>query len=520
MLRGRRVEVLIAVMVPVLVLAALVSWGLSSAPGSSPDDDYHLASIWCAGGDSAGECEPTTDEERRLVPVAVAQAPHCFAFNPGQSAACAPKSTEMISVDRGNWNGHGYPPVFYATMSLFVSDSVAVSTVLMRTFNATLYVGLLTALFFLLPRRIRPPMVWGALITIVPLGMFLIPSVNPSSWALLSASGLWVATWGYLSQPMGTRKWLLAAITVVLLVIGAGARSDAAVYGVLAMAVGVLLSFRRDRRFLLELLLPVTLTVIAVCFFFSGGQSAVVGASTVVQHSELDPITLLQRNLLDLPLLWVGVFGLWGMGGLGWLDTSVPSVVWTSTLMLFAGLVFWGLRRGSVGKWLSVTGVALALVLVPLYILVHDGVTVGIGVQPRYIFPLIIMFAGIVLVGWCGAALGLGRVQLVVVGVILGVANAIALHINMRRYLTGVDVDAINLDSHVEWWWNMPASPMAVWAGGSVAFAAAVGLLISVAWHSVERRRPLETASLDDEVRSSASAHLRRPDSVIAGAPR
>lgn len=504
MLRGRA-RVLSSVAVPLLLLAALLSWGLSSAPGSSPDDDYHLASIWCAAGDAPGECESAPTATNRLVPAAVAEAPHCFAFNPGQSAACSPTSNEMISVDRGNWNGHGYPPVFYATMNLFVGDSVGSSTVLIRAFNSTLYVGVLTALFFLLPLRLRPQMVWGALVTAVPLGMFLIPSVNPSSWALLSASGLWVATWGYFVQPAGVRKWLLAAMTALLLVIGAGARSDAAVYGVLAMIVGAVLSYRRDRRFLIELLLPLALTVIAIVFFFSGGQSAVVGASTVVDGGALDTLTLLQRNLLELPLLWVGVFGLWGMGGLGWLDTSVPPLVWMSTLMLFAGLVFWGLRRGSVGKWLSVAGVSLALVLVPLYILVHDGVTVGIGVQPRYIFPLMIMFAGIVLIGWRGAALGLGRVQLALAGVILASANALALHINMRRYLTGTDVDAVNLDSHVEWWWSTSVSPMTVWVGGSIAFAAAVAILAGVAWHR-DRGSSTAASTINRGVPSSALA--------------
>ena len=30
--------------------AALAGWSLASPAGSSPDDDYHLASIWCAQG--------------------------------------------------------------------------------------------------------------------------------------------------------------------------------------------------------------------------------------------------------------------------------------------------------------------------------------------------------------------------------------------------------------------------------------------------------------------------------------
>lgn len=480
-LTRRRWRAVAAVAVPLLLFVSLLSWAVSSPLGSSPDDDYHLASIWCGNGEAKNVCESGQRESTRFVPASVAGAPHCYAFNPGQSAACSPRSNDLIATDRGNWNGHAYPGVFYSIMNVFVGDDVDRSVLAMRASNAALYIGITVLLFFVLPRHARPALLWGALISVVPLGMFLIPSVNPSSWAILSATGLWVATWGYFMERRGIRKWLLAGMMILLLIIGAGARSDAAVYGILALFVGGALGFRRDRRFAVDTWLPLVLVGIAAVAFLNAGQSAVVAASTVVQHDAMDVASLTVRNFMDLPLLWVGVFGAWGMGGLGWLDTAVPPLVWVSTLMAFGGLVFWGLRRGSAGKWLSVAAIACALVAIPMYILVHDGVTVGVGVQPRYIYPLMIMLAGVVLVGLTGFRLGLGRVQLVCVGVILSVANSLSLHVNMRRYLTGVDVDSINLDVGVEWWWNTSVSPMAVWIGGTIAFALAVSVLFTMA---------------------------------------
>jgi hypothetical protein len=478
MSHGHRSRIVAAVVVPVAMLVALLAWAVSSPPGSSPDDDYHMASIWCAGGLADGRCEAAADDTQRQLPAELLEAAGCFAFNADQAADCPRHENQMRTTERGNWSTHAYPPLFYAVMSVFVGDDLSTSIVLMRAFNAVLYVGLLTALFFLLPRPQRTPFVWGAAISVVPLGMFLIASVNPSGWAILSATGLWVAAWGYFRQT-GTRKWLLAAMAVVFLIIGAGSRSDAAVYGVLALMVAVVLAFRRDRSFALQSLLPLGLTVVAVAFFLGAGQSSVVAADTVAENRPYSVWTLTFLNAKLLPQLWAGVFGYWG---LGWLDTALPGVVWVTTMTIFGALVFWGLRVGALRKWISLALVALALIAVPMYILVHDGVVVGSAVQPRYIYPLIIMFGGVALVGMSQAGLGLGRLQLGIVAVGLVLANAVSLHVNMRRYITGVDDAGVNLDRAIEWWWNAPVSPMTIWLFGVLAFAAAVAVLAWTAW--------------------------------------
>ncbi|MBG0717950.1 DUF2142 domain-containing protein [Microbacterium sp. 2C] len=484
-MRHRRIlHILAGIALPVAMLLALLAWAGSSPPGSSPDDDYHMASIWCASGDVDGRCEQTSSPDRRGLPAELVRASSCFAFLPDQSASC-PVPHGMRSTDRGNWVGHAYPPYFYAVMNVFVTDDFDTSILLMRTFNAGLYVSVLTALFFLLPRRKRPLVVWTSLLTIVPLGTFLIPSVNPSGWAILSATGLWLAAWGFFLTS-GTRKWLLAGMALLLLLIGAGARGDAAVYGVLALLAASVLGFRRDRRYLVELLLPLGLSIVAVQMFFSVGQSAIISGDTAVDAS-MPLSSLIFTNLKLLPQLWMGAFGLWG---LGWLDTTMPGLVWGTTVGLFAALCFWGLRRGDWRKFLALAGVGLALIVVPMYILVHDGMIVGSNVQPRYVYPMLIIFGGIALVGFARSSLGLTRVQLIVAGAALALANAIALHTNMRRYITGLDVTNVNLNWPIDWWWNIPVSPMAWWLLGSAAFAAALALAI---W-SAARRPALEEA--------------------------
>lgn len=484
-------QIIAAVIVPLALLVALLAWALSSPPGSSPDDDYHMGSIWCAQGEVEDRCEFTEDQDIREIPADVAGAAACFAFNGGQAATCPLDGGSLTPSHRGNWYDNGYPPVFYATMSAFVSEDLSASIVTMRAVNVAIFLVVLCALFWLLPSKMKHVLVWGTLIGIVPLGMFLIPSVNPSSWAILQASGLWLSVWGFFEQS-GKKKLGLAVVATALMVIGAGARGDAAAYGVVALAVAVVLGWRRDRRFLVELILPLGLAAIAAGFFLSSGQSGVLTAETTTGTSDL--FTLIVATLQNLPLMWIGALGFSvGFWGLGWLDTPMPALVWVTSVVLFGAVIFWGLRRGNAQKWLALIGVAAALILVPSYILVREGLAIGHGVQPRYVYPLMIIFVGVALVGARRADLGMSRLQLAVIAVGLGVANSLALHTNMRRYITGLDGRGINLDRDAEWWWNMPVSPMTIWIAGSIAFFIAVAAL---AWFAATTERASRLAAL------------------------
>ena len=66
------------------------------------------------------------------------------------------------------------------------------------------------------------------------------------------------------------------------------------------------------------------------------------------------------------------------------------------------------------------------------------------------------------------------RGQLVLFGLVLAAANAIALHTNLQRYLSG-DAGGPNLNAGIEWWWPVAPSPMVVLVVAAVAFA---GLLV------------------------------------------
>lgn len=465
------------------VLAALIglgSWAFASPVGSSPDEDFHLPSIWCGIGERPGLCEPATSAEERRVPERLANSSACYAFENEHSAACPVDEDSWVETARGNFSG-SYPPIFYGTMSVFASPNIAISTIVMRLFNAVAFVGALTAIFVMLRPGQRGPLVWGTVVTVVPLGVFIIPSVNPSSWAVLAAATLWLSLVGYFTTNRRSYRIAFGIGSAVFAVMGAGARGDSASYVAMAAFLAGVLTFEKTKSWMKLAFLPLGIILLGVFFFLTSSQTG----GSLAQDGSTAPVTLgsavrsLMLNLPLLPSLWAGSLGTWG---LGWLDTTMPPAVWVTMLVLFGAATFWGLQRMNRRKAIAVLLIAMALVVVPLYAIVRDQIMVGAYLQPRYLLPMLFMFAGIALYGFERDSLGLTRLQGMVIVIGVSAANSVALYLNLRRYITGFDYRGFNLNSNIEWWWSMPLQPMALWIGGSIAFLMClVGLLLLTA---------------------------------------
>jgi hypothetical protein len=464
----------------VLALLALVCWAMSSPPGSSPDDEFHLTSIWCATGEQPGTCEAVPDEPKsRAVIADLADAGECFKFQSSVSADCldrAAPSDPLVETGRGNFAG-SYPPVYYTAVGIFAGpDFTDAAVVLLRVLNAVLFLSIATALHFLLPVRLRPTSMWMWIISVVPLGLFLITSNNPSAWAVISGGSVWLATLGYFASD-GWRRWSLLALAALVTLMGAGARADAAAYAAIGVVVAAVLSAERSRRYLISVAPFVGALLLIVLVFVLTRQSGVLTAG-LTGHSEPSPLPiheLVIKNLLEVPSLWAGAFGTWP---LGWLDTPMPAVVWVGALGVFGAMVFAGVRSMSWRKAVALAIVAVALITVPVWVLVQSRVIVGAEVQPRYILPLVVMLGGVALVQVAGRRIDITTAQMWLVGGALVIANGVALHTNIRRYISGLDVSDWNLNHHVEWWWDIPFPPMVLWVVGSLAFAGALFILL------------------------------------------
>lgn len=479
--------------VALLAFVALLGWSFASPVGASPDDNFHMTSIWCAQGERAGLCENTATPGERAVLAEVAFSSVCYATVPEHSGRCDDELKGLVGTSHGNFEGL-YPPVYYGTMSIFSSADVETSVLLMRVFNSLLAVALVTSIYLLVDRRLRVPMLWSLLLTAVPTGIFLIASVNPSGWAIMSAGTLWVALVGYFRAPTMSRRIALGGLALVAALMGAGSRGDSAVYVAFGAVVAAIIAFERTRRYLLALVVPLIAAVMAAAFYLGSNQvgSALGGEMAGVRPEHVDIVSGLIRTLMNIPQLWVGNFG---TQALGWGDTEMPALVWFTTLVLYGAVAFWSLSRPRDARMnVAIVLAGIALVMVPSWVIVQNGVDVGVLVQPRYVLPLQVLLIGLLMLGAGDPRTVMSPVQRWIVVIGLAGANSTALYTTMRRYLTGTDYSGFDLNGGVEWWWrSMPVAPGVFWFLGSAAFAAVVVVVAGV----TRRRHP--SAALSEE---------------------
>jgi hypothetical protein len=484
---------------PLLALLVLGAWAFASPIGSSPDDDFHLTSVWCADSPSA-DCEAGDNSAQRTAPEEVVEAGHCYRWDAGDSAGCQERIldgdvTADTLTSRGNFNP-SYPPFYYSVMNVFVGADVEAAALTMRLVSVISFIVLTTTLFALLRPERRPGLLWGWIVTTMPLGLFLIASNNPSGWSVIGVGSVWIALVGFF-ESAGWRKVGLGAITVVAALMAAGSRGDAAMYTIIALGVGCVLGFAKSWRYARDLILPVVLGAIAVAFFFSARQvqSGISGFSggggpAVVEerHAAVDKVQLAISNFLEVPSLWAGIFG--GDYGLGWLDTKFPAIVTFAGILAFLVIVFTGMGRLTWRKGLMLLGLLAVLWLLPVWVLTQGAFPVGEQVQPRYLLPLIVVFAGVAVYGAVG--IRFTPIQLWLLTGILSFAHAIALHNNMRRYISGDANFGWNLNTAMEWWWSFMPSPMFVLMVGALAYPLLLGLLL----HSINRTADVTPVSV------------------------
>jgi len=477
---------------PVLIAVGGVltafAWIVSSPTGGGPDDVYHEASIWCPapiGAHCTIDHYVNGDPKQPVVvvPAEIAQA-GCFAFQPDVSAACDnavdPNSTALTSqVNVGQ-----YPGWYYRVMHVFTKPTISVDTVvlLVRAMNALIAAVFFGLLAWLLPRSSRRLLVYLLVGFSVPLLVYFLTSINPSSWGITGVVTAWFGLVGlFATRRAKTPPWrrrMLAVLAVAGVVLAAMARTDCATYSALAViAVGAFnlpeLKPKLWRSHRLEWITMLVVFVIGIAGTFGGSQTSMLVGSGRAAGG----FGLLATNIVGLPSLLIGYW----TDNLGWFDVPLPALATVPAMMVGIGLIFTGLRRMNWTKALAAGGVVLVFIGVPLFTLQMAGYQVGQDVQPRYLAPILLLLAGTVLTRpRKGGARSLSLAETWIAYVLLVGAHCAALQSLIRRYVFGTDVRAVNLNAGAEWWRPDMPSPMVVWLLGSLGFALLALLLFVV----------------------------------------
>jgi hypothetical protein len=471
---------------------AFAGWAISSPVGSSPDDDFHLGSIWCAGGYEFGVCQDNgkgmnASEKSVLIPVF---RNFCYTNNSSLSGKCF-EGEPPAGLQQFRENQNSYPKLFYKIQHIFVGEDSFLSVYIMRLFNATLAVLVFGLALFLGRPELRIGLVAAWTFTLVPLGMFIIPSTNPSSWTFTGIATNWMFQMSAMrssgnNDSRAFLNWFMYVLTAAMCV---GSRSDAAVYLIFSTIVVTLNEFSQGTlRKLRSIFLPFVVCSVATLSILSTSQGRNFAEAAV--HRDEPGFNRLVYNTIHFIEIPAGALGV--NYGLGWLDTILPPIVGICGVSLFAITIYNALSIGELRRTLSLAAIVGFAYLMVVMILNEGNFVVGEIVQPRYILPLLPLIVGIVSAdnATFDETIRRRKWQFTFIS-ILTVTQSISIYTNVRRYVTGLDMPfLLNLDVRREWWSQSFISPNFTFLVSSISFS----IFLFFVWRSFSYREEIDSA--------------------------
>lgn len=503
---------LVAVLILVAaVIAASLAWVVASPVGSSPDEDFHVGAMWCPPPVDETGCQITTKDGEKAVMVPQSLAKEyvtCYAFDHDNSALCTLNASDEELVPTLRWDDGNYPWGYYQFAHLFVQRSTSHAVLALRTVNTLLAIGLIGAIIALADSGLRRAVSVAVTVAWLPMGFYFVASMNPSSWAMTGtcafAAGLLAAT-----RSVGPRRTGLIACALAGAVLACTSRGDSAFF-IFVVTVALAFAVPLSRRIIPEAILACVASVVGIWVMARTNVAAsYLGASNELVEYSLTHIAWL--NVSSLPKYLSGFVGY--LMGPGWNDVSYRGSVSYGASVVVAAALCWSLRSLSRRKALSAITVAGAITGVPVVIGLRGHFNNVLTYQPRYMLPLFVVFALMLLAPSPARADNegrpagseafrlptsiAGRVATGLVAALWALTNARALYLVIERYAFGrtqhgypFDLATRNLSAGNEWWWpTAPIGPMAVWIIGAVAGAIAIGLAVFL-WQRSPETQP------------------------------
>jgi hypothetical protein len=422
----------------------LFGWAIGSPPGSSPDEDLHLSSAWCHAKYQGDNCE--------TIPQRLVEVGKCY-FLDSQITSVCEESIAQIEVAPERIYGD---IKYYNFLSNFISlDSIDKSTIQLRVVNALLSSLVIFLIVVLTTRSIYLPILVSWLTVNIPLGFFILSSVNPSSWLYIFAFTCLPFVYKLFQQKdsptLVSSKILILFATLILALEG---RSDtllfASIFAVSLLPVIFNLTMKNENyKIFVNIFTLVMAGPLAI---------AVWNRSNLVnfRESKIGEWEI----LTSLPSIITGVFGGWGLGSL---ETTMPPITYIGSFVTILGILFMSLRF--INKSESITYILLGFFafLIPFFVLVRSNLRVGEWVQPRYILPIFYALVGLCLIVIFRSFKT--KPLLLVINflfVISTISFSFALHTFYRRYTVGLDNYSLIFREPDSWWWKFDAFPSPV----------------------------------------------------------
>lgn len=493
----RRTFVAVLILVAAAIVASL-AWVVASPVGSSPDEDFHVGSMWCPPPVDETGCQIGTKNGQKAVIVPQTLAKEnvtCYAFEHNNSASCTLAFSDDLTAPTLRWDDGNYPWGYYQFAHLFVQHSTNRSVLALRVFNTLLAIGLLGAIIALADSGLKRAISVAVTVAWLPMGFSFVAGMNPSSWALTGtfvfAAGLLAAT-----RSAGSRRVGLIACAVAGAVMACTSRGDSAFY-LFVVTVALAFAVPLSRRIVPEAVVACAASLVGILVMSSTNASANL-AATEASADYPGRRAILMQNLVALPNYLRGFVG--HLFGPGWNDVSYQGTVSYGASVVVVAILCWSLRSLTWRKALSAITVAGAITGVPVVIGLRGHFNNVLTYQPRYMLPLFAVFLLMLLApsparaDATGQRLGsapfrvptsiVGRTVAGLVAALWALTNARALYLIIERYAFGrmphampIDLSTRNLSAGYEWWWpTAPIGPMGLWIAGALAAAVAIAI--------------------------------------------
>ena len=437
-----------ALVIGFLTFFISAGWAFASPPGSSPDEDAHLTTAWCQSKYGSENCVE--------IPLRVVESGKCFFLDADTIPTCENKLSDSNVAPERILSGN----IYYRVISNLIEESsIDRSIVLMRLLNALIFSVLVAIVTLLSTRVVWQATILGLLIVNVPLGYFIISSINSSSWPFIFISLLFPLLYNLFNFQQSILILIFKiAILILLFQFTKQVRADVILFVSIYLVTMIPLVYQSKSQSQrsksinrhLKIILPIS-SVILTLFLLR----ELWNRSNLVNFRENE--ISLWENFSRIPSLITGIFGGWGLGSL---EVRMPSISYVIILIIIFSIIF---RSFKYSNFIELNLQILLLIFafaIPLFVLINSNLRVGEWVQPRYVLPI---FYGLIMLSILIILKNAKNLSELIPLIFLSfVAYSFALFTTLRRYTTGLatfDLDLINDES---WWWSLTWIPQPI----------------------------------------------------------
>jgi hypothetical protein len=449
-----------------LTFLVLVSWSSASPIGSAADDNYHLPSIWC--GSFSEQCQTTNG--KFLVPSETLTG-MCYIIwidrdikRYNENASCTVNdSSNFQETDFINQSTELYPNLFYDVSSIFVGDSVESSVLRIRLFWSSLFLFLVSVIYFTGRKAIKSGLLSMIAILGVPLIVFLVASTNPSSLQITTIGLLPFALTGLFDENTTSRnKKVLFWVSIVLVFGGVSSKPESFIYVGLIILATILFNHKSSKK--LTYSVPLVF-VFALSIYIFDVINMLQKVEKNITNTAI-PLLPLQWELLSHNISNFHQFlaGFWGFyWGLGWkFEPPLNDTLAYFQFLLWLSILILGYRRiiGRSRKTI-IAILVFFLISIPISTLQKGYFKVGDIVQPRYMLPFGVAVTGVILISVISSStLKTKNFDTKVIEALIKVAAILSfaagtntIWIMLVRNVNGLDHRTLDLGPN-SWWWE------------------------------------------------------------------